>query len=237
MAENHSRLSRHRLLQRNGTIGLTFEERASVGRQEADRLDAICRSYDVPLHTWFGGAVHQRVTLAVALRLDAVSSVPSPVRRVVLASDEPNVATLMASLHVAANKLGPNVELALQLDAQLHPAVLEPLRDACRRLKLAYIADPCADLGEACSALPLAVSAHVPRDLTRAMIDGGVQILLVDPVRVGGPEAVRMWATAEDLTGVELALLAHDDSTHAAQLCGAPRVNSACLPLSLRCPR
>ena len=37
------------------------------------------------------------------------------------------------------------------------------------------------------------------------MIDGGVQIVLVDPVRVGGPEAVRMWATAADLTGVELA--------------------------------
>ena len=42
-----------------------------------------------------------------------------------------------------------------------------------------------------------------------------MQIVLVDPVRVGGPEAVRMWATAADLDGVELALLAHDDTAEA----------------------
>jgi glucarate dehydratase len=223
MVEEHPRLSRHPLLRRNGTIDLTFEERASVGLQEADRLDAVCRFHDVPLHTWLGGALRQRITLATVLRLDAISSVRGAVRRVVLASEETDVTILMASLDAAANMLGPNVELALQLDAQLHLATLEALREAGRRLKLAYIADPCADLAGACrafarSAPPLAVSAHrhVPRDLARAMIDGGVQIVLVDPVRVGGPEAVRMWATAADLTGVELALLAHDDSTHAA---------------------
>jgi glucarate dehydratase len=223
MPKQHPRLSRHALLQGNGTIDLTFEERASVGRQEADRLDAICRSYDVPLHIWCGGALRQRVTLGVAVRLGAVTSVPDAVRRVVLASADPDVATLIALLDAAASKLGPNVELALQLEAQLHPVALEPLRAAGRRLKLAYIADPCADLGDSClvfafGAPPLAISAHrhAPRDLACAMSDGGVQIVLVDPVRVGGPEAVRMWATAADLTGVELALLAHDDSTHAA---------------------
>ena len=64
---------------------------------------------------------------------------------------------------------------------------------------------------------PLAVSAHrhAPRQLARAMLDGGVQVLLVDPVRVGGPEAARMWSTAADLTGVELALVAHDDTREA----------------------
>jgi glucarate dehydratase len=223
MADEHPRLSRDRLLQRNGTIDLTLEERASVGLREADRLDAISRFHDVPLHTWFGGAMRPRVSLAVALRLEAMASVPGAVRRVVLASAEPDVATVIASLDAAATALEPNVELALQLDAQLHPTALEELRAAGRRLKLAYIADPCAELGESCrgfvhGAPPLAASAHrhAPRDLARAMIDGGVQIVLVDPVRVGGPEAVRMWATTADLTGVELALLAHDDSTHAA---------------------
>jgi glucarate dehydratase len=227
MIEDRPRLSRHRLLQRNGTIDLTFEERASVGLLEADRLDAICRSYGVPLHSWFGGALRQRVTLAVALPLDAVASIPGPVRRVVLSGADPDVATLIASLDAEATTLGPNVELALQLDAQLHPASLVALRAAGRRLKLAYIADPCADLAEACRAFslgapPLAVSAHrhAPRDLARAMIDGGVQIVLVDPVRVGGPEAVRMWATAAELTGVELALVAHDDTTQAARYAG-----------------
>ncbi len=223
MPEVHPRLSRHALLQRNATIDLTAEERASVGLQEANRLDAICRNYDVPLHIWLGGALRQRVMLGVAVRLGAVASVPAAVRRVVLGSAEPDVAMLIASLDAAASKLGPNVELALQLEAQLHAAALEPLRAAGRRLKLAYIADPCADLGNSCrvfalGAPPLAISAHrhAPRDLARAMIDGGVQIVLVDPVRVGGPEAVRMWATAADLTGVELALLAHDDSARAA---------------------
>jgi glucarate dehydratase len=224
MVAGHPRLSRDKSLQRNGTIDLTSEERASVGLREVDRLDALCRAHDVPLHIWFGGALHQRVTLSLALSLDAVTAVPGTVRHVMLASAEPDVATVIAQLDAAAGTLGQNVELALQLDAQLHPAALELLRAAGRRLKLAYIADPCAELAEACRAFamgapPLAVSAHrhAPRDLARAMIDGGVQILLVDPVRVGGPEAVRMWATAADLTGVELGLLAHDDSTRAAR--------------------
>jgi glucarate dehydratase len=240
MPEEHPRLSRHALLQRNATIDLTFEERVSIGLQEANRLDAICRCYDVPLDIWLGGALHRRVTLAVTLRLGAVISVPGAVRRVVLASADPDVATLIALLDAAASKLGPNVELALQLEAQLHPAVLAPLRAAGRRLKLAYIADPCADLGDSChvfafGAPPLAISAHrhAPRDLARAMIDGGVQIVLVDPVRVGGPEAVRMWANAAHLTGVELALLAHEDSTHAANYaaCLAATLHACTQPL------
>jgi glucarate dehydratase len=242
MEEGHPRLSRDRLLQRNGTIDLTFEERASVGVREADRLDAISRFYDVPLHIWLGGALRQRVTLAVALPLNAVTSVAGAVRRVVLGSAEPDFATLIAQLDAAATTLGPHIELALQLDAQLHPAVLAPLRTAGRRLKLAYIADPCAELAEACRAFalgapPLAVSAHrhAPHDLARAMIDGGVQIVLVDPVRVGGPEAVRMWATTADLTGVELGLLAHDDSAratrHAADL--ASTLHACTQPLAI----
>ncbi len=147
----------------------------------------------------------------------------------VLVSDEPDVATLIAQLGAAAGAVGPNVELALQLDGPIASCrVGRLLREAGRQLKLAYIADPCADLADACHAFaigapPLAVSAHrhAPRDLARAMVEGGVPIVLVDPVRVGGPEAVRMWATAADLNGVELALVAHDDSCGGGALCGA----------------
>jgi glucarate dehydratase len=98
------------------------------------------------------------------------------------------------------------------------------LREAGRRLRLAYIADPCAELTDACrgfvhGAPPLAVSAHrhAPRDLARALVAGDVQIALVDPVRVGGPEAARMWATAAELTGAELAMVAHDDTAAAVR--------------------
>jgi glucarate dehydratase len=49
------------------------------------------------------------------------------------------------------------------------------------------------------------------------MRDGGVQVLLVDPVRVGGAEAARAWSTAADLTGVELALVTHDDTAEAVE--------------------
>jgi glucarate dehydratase len=223
MAESDPRLSRDALLQPNGTIDLTAAEREAVGRREADRLEAICRSHDVPLNIWLGGALRQRQTLAVAMPLDAVGAMPAGMRRIVLVSAEPDVVTLISRMDAAAKSLGPGVELALQLDAQLHPDAIEPLREAGRRLKLGYIADPCADLADACGgfahgAPPLAISAHrhAPRDLARAMIAGGVQVVLVDPVRVGGPEAVRMWATAADLTGAELALVAHDDSISAA---------------------
>jgi glucarate dehydratase len=223
MVERHPPLARNVLLQANGTIDLTAAERESVGREEAERLDAVCRAYGVPLHTWLGGALRQHLTVAIALRLDDVRAVPGDVRRVVLASSEADVATLIHGLDAAADTLGPAVELALQLDAQLRPDVLDALRDAGRRLKLAYIADPCANLADACrgfarGAPPLAVSAHrhAPRDLARAMIDGGVQIVLVDPVRIGGPEAARMWGTTADLTGAELALVSHDDTTQAA---------------------
>jgi glucarate dehydratase len=219
------------------TIELTAAEREAVGRAEAVRLEALCRAHGVPLHTWLGGALRQRVALAVTMPLDAVSGVPADVRRVGLSSGEADVERLIARLDAAATVLGPDVELALQLDAQLDVGALEPLREAGRRLRLAYIADPCATLGDACSAFaraapPLAVSAHrhAPRDLARAMRDGGVQIVLVDPVRVGGPASVRMWATAADMTGVELGLVAHEDTAqatdYAAQIASTLRANS-----------
>jgi glucarate dehydratase len=212
------------------TLDLSAAQREAIGREEFARIDALCRRHGVPLHTWLGGALRPRVSFALAMPIDAVSSVPAGVRRVCLVTTESDIAKLIASLGVAASRLGPDIELALQLDAQLPPNALGALRDAGRQLKLAYIADPCADLVTACRAFgrgapPLAVSAHLhaPRDLARAMRDGGVQVLLIDPARVGGPEAVRAWSVAADLTGVELALIAHEDNEQTAQLASTLR--------------
>jgi glucarate dehydratase len=212
------------------TLRLTAAEREAIGREEFARIDALCRRHRVPLHTWLGGALRSRVSVAMAMPIDAVSAVPAGVRRVCLVSTEGDVAKLIALLGAAANRLGSDVELALQLGAQVPANALGALREAGRRLNIAYIADPCADLVTSCRAFgrgapPLAVSAHLhaPRDLARAMRDGGVQVLLIDSVRVGGPEAARAWSVAADLTGVEVALFAHDDNAQCAQLASTQR--------------
>jgi glucarate dehydratase len=154
-----------------------------------------------------GGALRSRVTTALAMPLDAVSK-PGNMRRVVLTSSERDVAALTAQLDAAAKALGPDIDLALRLEAQLDPTDLGRLREHGRKLKLGYIADPCADLAQACStfahgAPPLAVSAHrhEPQTLARAMRDGGVQVLLVNP------DAAATWSVAADMTGVELAVI------------------------------
>jgi glucarate dehydratase len=212
------------------THALSAAEREAIGTAEFDRLDATCRAYGVPLNTWLGGAVRPRVLLAGMQPLDAVTGAPADVWRVALTSAENDAARLVAMLGAAADTVGPVVELALHLDGQVLPNALGMLRDVGRRLKLAYIADPCADLETACRAFgcgapPLAISAHLhaPRDLARAMRDGGVQVLLIDPVRVGGPEAARMWSIAAELTGVELAVVAHEDVALAAELASTLR--------------
>jgi glucarate dehydratase len=156
---------------------------------------------------WSGGALRSRVTTALSIPLEAVST-PADTPRVVLVSGERDVGKLMGQLDAAAKTLGPGVGLSLRLDAQLKPGELEPLREKGRELKLGYIADPCEDLSQACAAFahrapPLGISAHrhEPRAMARAMRDGGVQVLLVQP------DTARMWSVAADMTGVELAVV------------------------------
>jgi glucarate dehydratase len=190
-------------------------------------------SGNLSLEHLLGGALRRRVPAAVTVPLNG-GDVPTGIPRAVLTSSERDVDALMARVQAAAEALGPDCQLALWLDAQLDPAVLARLREQGRQLKLQYIADPCGDLDQACSAFafgapPLAISAHrhAQRDLARAMRDGGIQVLLVDPVSIGGPQAARMWSVAAEMTGVELALVAHDDSRvaelHAAQLASTLR--------------
>jgi glucarate dehydratase len=217
-----SALARHPLLHENGTLNFDAATRAAVGLLEAARLDALCQAQQMPLHLWLGGALRPRLKLAAKLALTSGAPAPPHVRRVVLTSDAATPDLIVDRLAGAASKFGPDVELALQLNGQLSPDAIEQLREAGRRLKLAYIADPCAEIAAACAgfargAPPLALTAHryPPRDLAKAMRDAGVQIVLVDPVRVGGPEAVRMFSTAAVLTGVELGAIAHDDSAQA----------------------
>ena len=184
-----------------------------------------------------GGALRRRVQAAITVPLDGGDVVPTGIPRAVLTSSERDVGVLTTRIKAAAEALGPDCQLALRLDAQLDPSALAQLREQGRRLKLQYIADPCADLDQACSAFafgapPLAVSAHrhAQPDLARVMRDGGIQVLLVDPVRIGGQQATRMWSVAADMTGVELALVAHDDSRvaalHAAQLASTLRAST-----------
>jgi glucarate dehydratase len=163
-----------------------------------------------------GGALRQRVTTALAMPLDSVMRA-GEMRRVVLTSGERDVGRLIAQLDAAAKTLGHDIELSLRLEGQLDAAGLEPLREQGRKLKLGYIADPCADLAQACAAFahgapPLAISAHRhdPQALARAMRDGGVQVLLVRP------DAARMWSVAADVTGIELAVIG--DTSLASEL-------------------
>ena len=172
-----------------------------------------------------GGALRQRVTTALAMPLDAVRATDGA-RRVVLHSSERDVATLIAQLDAAAHTLGSDVGLALRLDAQLDSALLDPLRERGRALKLGYIADPCADLAAACAAFalgapPLAISAHrhTREALAHAMRDGSVQVLLIDPAHIDDVQIARMWSVAADLTGVEVVVLG--DPALAARLSAA----------------
>ena len=103
------------------TIGLSAAQRASIGHGEVARLDALCRHHVVPLNTWLGGALRSRILIAITMPLDAVVAVPADVRRVALISAESDAARLIALLGAAADALGPYVELALHLDAQLAP--------------------------------------------------------------------------------------------------------------------
>jgi hypothetical protein len=81
-----------------------------------------------------GGALRSRVTTALAMPLDAVSK-PGNMRRVVLTSSERDVAALTAQLDAAAKALGPDIDLALRLEAQLDPTDLGRLREHGRKLK------------------------------------------------------------------------------------------------------
>jgi glucarate dehydratase len=177
-----------------------------------------------------GGALRSRVTTALSLPLDAVFATVKS-RRVVLTSSERDVSKLIAQLDAAAKALGPETDLALQLDAQLKRADLEALREHGRKRKLGYVADPCEDLTEACAAFahgapPLAVSAHryEPRDLARAMRDGGVQVLLVQR------DVAEMWSVAADMTGVELAVIGDVDVASQLRAATQPVIVRASMP-------
>ncbi|HEX5327417.1 MAG TPA: mandelate racemase/muconate lactonizing enzyme family protein [Acetobacteraceae bacterium] len=103
--------------------------------------------------------------------------------------------------------------IALQLDGQFEPPELAALHALGHRLGLAYIADPCRELGAARrgfagARVPLALSAHryEKNELAAAMAGAGFQILLIDPAAAGGPAAVRALAILAELCGIEVGL-------------------------------
>lgn len=177
-----------------------------------------------------GGVLRREVAVAVEIGAnETVPATPTP-RRLVLASDETGLPALAPALERAAAQLAPAVDLAVQLDGRFEPVELGQLCELGRRLGLAAIGDPCADLADAClgfagARVPLAISAHryPSAELVRAMAAGGIQVLLVDPARLqGGAEAVRGLALCAELCGVEVGLVAvgQDDAAvaYAAEL-------------------
>lgn len=209
--------ARHPDLNRLGPLLDDAVQRQAVGALEAVRLDAVSRLHDLPLHAWLGGALSRHLAVAVVLSSPATSGDPLPagLRRVIVDSAASDLARLAETLTLARDLASPPTELALQLRGQFAPANLAPLLALGRQFELAYIADPCADsvaAGQAfAGALPaLAISPHryPPASLRPTVASGGPQILLVDPIAMGGAEAVRALATFANLTGLEIALTA-----------------------------
>jgi glucarate dehydratase len=196
--------------------------RREVDSRRGDRRPAMSAS---PV-----GVLRHEVAVAVEIGADDTIPTITALRQVVLASAETGLPTLGQVLERTAGQLASGVELAVRLDGRFEPVELGQLCELGQRLGLAAIADPCADLADACDGfararVPLAISAHrhPPAELARAMAVGGFQVLLIDPTRLqGGTEAVRGLATCAELCGVEVGLVAvgQDDScvTYAAGL-------------------
>ncbi len=188
-----------------------------------------------------GGVLRREMALAVRINAnETISPIPA-LRLVVLASAETSRPALEQALERAAGQLAAGVALAVRLDGQFHPAELGRLCEIGQRLGLVAIADPCADLADACrgfagARVPLAISAHrhSPAELARAMAAGGFEILLIDPGRLdGGAEAVRGLAIAAELSGVEVGLVAvgQDDARVADTVALAATLESCTQPL------
>ncbi len=188
-----------------------------------------------------GGVLRREMAVAVEISADeTIPSIPGP-QLMVLASAETSLPALEQALERVAGQLAAGVALAIRLGGQFHPAELGRLCQLGQRLGLAAIADPCADLADACrgfagARVPLAINAHrhSPAELARAMAAGGFQILLINPGRLeGGAEAVRGLAIAAELGGVEIGLVAisQDDARVADIAALAATLESCTQPL------
>ena len=177
--------------------------RIALGVLETARLDGLARLLHVPVHRLLGGALRAEVAVAVP----GTRAVP-PTCVVISA------ATSIAGVTEAVEAMAQGSSgVALQLNGQFGAEALDALQESGHRLGLAYIADPSADLASASRGfsggrVPLALSAHryeMP-ELVAAMTTGGVQVLLIDPVAIGGPHLVRALAILAELCGIEVAI-------------------------------
>lgn len=163
-------------------------------------------SADLPLHLLLGGALRDRVAVAVPLPLDqALAGRPIPSTVVSTERSVPVIVQQLERLRMPG--------IGLHLSGQFMASELGPLLQAAPRLALRYIADPCADVAAGCAAfagarVPLALTAHRYEQaaLTAAACAGGLQVLLIDPSETGGIEAARPLATLAELCGMEVGL-------------------------------
>ena len=208
-----SLFARHPLLEAQGPLIADAGLRVAVGACEAVRCDAAARAAGLSLAGWLGGALKPSLPVALQMPADAKADAPDGVRRVAVTSGSKAIGELVAG--ISAARAGGETELALHLAGQVQTGDLAALIAVGRKRGLAHIADPCGDAAAASHAfagqLPtLALTAHRydSAALRAALAAGGAQILLLDPVALGGPEATRALATLAELHGIEVGLTA-----------------------------
>ena len=165
----------------------------------------IAPQSDLPLHQRLGGVLRNQVPVM-------------PPSQIII-SAETSIADLIRSLQEKAE----SPRIALHLAGQFEAADLGPLLEASHRLALAYVADPCANAAAACNAfagarVPLALTAHCydRADLVAVMTNSAFQILLIDPIAIGGPDPVRALAVLAELCGIEVGIDARNEDEHQA---------------------
>lgn len=221
--------------------GPASEVRMVAGGIETALADLQARQAGLPLFAMLGGRRTDRIPLV--RRLDASDPATAAVR-----ANELGVATFLVtgggqdrtitSLRALRERLGPEVNLRLDCGGQGAALVR-----ACGDLWLEMIIDPAATLGGLTRlrehpAIPVALARPVTdvAGLAHAIQAEAIDIWIVDPLDLGGPNALQRGAALCRTFGIDLALDAHGRSEIGAalalHLCVAHRVINRAVELS-----
>jgi L-alanine-DL-glutamate epimerase-like enolase superfamily enzyme len=223
-----------------GALSITeWSDRAAWALVDAARVDACCRALGLPLHLWLGGAVRNSIPIAVEIDDSAADSTLDDlvrrrgVRRLVVSLRSPRTADVVQAVARLRSRFGSAMGIGVRLDGQFEVTAAQELFGAVAPLHPEFIADPCADGRAANAALarrmpPVALSVHryLPAAVAPTLGLAGAPVLLVDPVAVGGIDAVRALATLAALNGAELWLRA--GSGEPWEVCLAAQLASIC---------
>ncbi|MBI3707361.1 MAG: hypothetical protein HY246_06745 [Proteobacteria bacterium] len=214
-------------------------ERAAWALVDAARVDACCRALGMPLHLWLGGALRTSIPIAVEIDDSAADSslddlaLRRGVRRLVVSLRSARVADVVRAVARLRSRFGSATGIGIRLDRQFEVAAAQELFGAVAPLHPDFVADPCVDGRAAHAALarhmpPVALSVHryLPAAVAPTSGMAGAPVLLVDPVAVGGIDAVRALATLAALNGAELWLQAGNGEPW--EVCLAAQLASTC---------